>query len=255
MTNLTELKSFINEPHVDLGPNAWRLADLVKPMKNARFLDLGVRNGASSALMSIDAKENNNKVCGCDLNFDGFQRTGARFVNDDYMCYLYDSVTLGKYWDEEPFDVIFVDTIHTREFVLAELYFWSDHLKDGGYFVFHDSHWEREGGEIILGVNHRRVDEAITDFFCLPKSVMEMDKYEDDNVILEHYPGSYGMSFVKVKSPDSIEKFKNNVDWEEVFKIRNELNDICLNTKRSDCLGKEWNLDFDSIQNESVITV
>ena len=86
----------------------------------------------------------------------------------------------------------------------------------------------REGGEIILGVNHRRVDEAITDFFCLPKSVMEMDKYEDDNVILEHYPGSYGMSFVKVKSPDSIEKFKNNVDWEEVFKIRNELNDICL---------------------------
>ena len=84
---------------------------------------------------------------------------------------------------------------------------------------------------------------------------MEMDKYEDDNVILEHYPGSYGMSFVKVKSPDSIEKFKNNVDWEEVFKIRNELNDICLNRKRSDCLGKEWNLDFDSIQNESVITV
>ena len=84
---------------------------------------------------------------------------------------------------------------------------------------------------------------------------MEMDKYEDDNVILEHYPGSYGMTFVKVKSPDSIEKFKSNVDWEEVFKIRNELNDICLNTKRSDCLGKEWNLDFNSIQNEAVITV
>ena len=135
MTNLTPLRNFINEPHCDLGVNAWVLADLVKGMKNARFIDLGVRLGASSAIMSINAAENNNKVCGCDLMFDGFQKQGARFVNEDYTCYMADSVTLGKDWDEDPFDIIFVDTIHTREQVLAELYFWVNHLKEGGYFI------------------------------------------------------------------------------------------------------------------------
>lgn len=42
VTNLNELKNFINEPHCDLGSNAWVLADLVKTMKNSRFIDLGV---------------------------------------------------------------------------------------------------------------------------------------------------------------------------------------------------------------------
>ena len=68
--------------------------------------------------------------------FDGFQRNGA--VRKNYMCYQADSVTLGKNWDEDPFDIIFVDTIHTREQVLAELYYWSNHIKENGYFIFHD---------------------------------------------------------------------------------------------------------------------
>ena len=45
MTNLTPLRNFINEPHCDLGANAWKLADLVRTMKNSRFIDLGVRLG------------------------------------------------------------------------------------------------------------------------------------------------------------------------------------------------------------------
>ena len=43
MTNLTPLRNFIQEPHCDLGDNAWRLADLVRTMRNKRFIDLGVR--------------------------------------------------------------------------------------------------------------------------------------------------------------------------------------------------------------------
>jgi len=64
MTDLTPLKRFIQEPHCDLGPNAWKLADLVRTMRNKRMIDLGVRLGASSAIMSIEADENNNQVCG-----------------------------------------------------------------------------------------------------------------------------------------------------------------------------------------------
>lgn len=253
MTNLTELRNFINEPHCDLGVNAWVLADLAKGMKNARFIDLGVRLGASSAMMSINAAENNNKVCGCDLMFDGFQKQGARFVNEDYTCYMADSVTLGKDWDEDPFDIIFVDTIHTREQVLAELYYWVDHLKEGGYLVFHDSHWTGPG-ETIGGMQHERVDVAITDFFNLPNSVREMNVYEDEDIVLEHHQPSFGMTFVKVKSLDAIKRFKEGVDWDQVFERRNWLADLHFNESRPDRASREWGIDLNAIEYELGIT-
>jgi len=250
-TDLNALKNFINDPHCDLGSNAWILADLVCTFKNARFIDLGVRLGASSAIMSIETEKNNNQVCGCDLNYDGFFKNGSKFVSEDYTCYQSDSVTLGKNWDEDPFDIIFVDTIHTREQVLAELYFWSNHIKENGYFIFHDSHWEKEGGDVIGGVEWKRVDEAITDFFNLPTNVMEMNTYENKNISLRHYPGSYGMTFVQIKTLDSIVKFKENIDWDEVFKIRNHLNDLHFNRENPKFI--DWNQDIENIQNELII--
>lgn len=252
MTNLTPLKNFINEPHCDLGENAWKLLDVVKEFKNARFIDLGVRLGASSAVMSVEAAEKENKVHGCDLMFDGFQKNGARFVNEDYICYQADSVTLGKNWDEDPFDIIFVDTIHTREQVLAELYYWVNHLKMGGYFIFHDSHWEGPG-DIIGGIQHERVDVAITDFFGLPKSVREMDMYEDNNIILNHYKPSYGMTFVQIKSSDAIEKFKSNIDWKQVFETRNWLADLHFNPENPKYV--DWGQDLNAIEYELNIVV
>jgi SAM-dependent methyltransferase len=249
-TNLTPLKNFINEPHCDLGSNAWKLLELVRTYKDARFIDLGVRLGASSAVMSVESEERNNQVCGCDLMFDGFERNGARFVNSNYMCYMADSVTLGKNWDEDPFDIIFVDTIHTREQVLAELYFWADHLKEGGYFVFHDSHWEGPG-DIIGEKQWERVDVAITDFFNLPKSVREMDTYEDDDIVLNHYTPSFGMTFVKVKTLDAIARFKENINWDEVFEIRNWLNDLHFNPQNPKFVN--WGQNIDAIENELII--
>ena len=262
-TNLTELRNFINEPHCDLGVNAWVLAELVKSYKNGRFIDLGVRLGASSAIMSIDAAENNNQVCGCDLLFDGFLKNGARFVNENYMCYQADSVTLGKEWDEDPFDIIFIDTIHTREQVLAEMYFWVNHLKEGGYLVFHDSHWVGPGGEdkvvaedtygdTIGGRLHKRPDVAITDFFGLPTSVRDINDFEDQDIKIEHYKPSHGMTFVKFKNLDCIGKFKTNVDWNQVFETRNWLNDLHFNPSNPNFV--DWQQDISSIQNELLIT-
>ena len=72
MTNLTPLRNFIQDPACDLGDNAWKLLDLVKTMRNKRMMDLGVRLGASSAIMSVEADKNKNQVCGCDLDYDGF---------------------------------------------------------------------------------------------------------------------------------------------------------------------------------------
>jgi len=253
MTDLTPLKRFIEKPSCDLGENAWKLADLVRTMRNARFMDLGVRSGPSSAVMSIEADERNNQVCGCDLGFTGFFRDAHHLVSDNYICYEYDSVTLGKVWDEDPFDIIFVDTEHTREQVLAELYFWSNHLKEGGYFVFHDSHWPVPG-PVIGGRQHERVDVAITDFFGLPKSVREMTTYEDENISLQHYTPSYGMTFVQVKSLEGMQKVKQNIDWDQVFEARNWLAKIVLDPQNPDCISRDWGIDFSSLGAELVIT-
>jgi SAM-dependent methyltransferase len=269
-SKLTKLKNFIEEKHCDLGENAWRLFDLVETMENARFLDLGVRLGPSSAIMSFNSKEKNNKVVGCDIDFGGF-RMGARssgyaagkeFVDDSYEMCVADSVTLGKNWKGEPFDIIFVDTLHTREQVLCELYFWSNHLKPNGYFVFHDSHWDHtEKGDRIADKEWGRVDVAITEFFNLPMNIMKCNgQYQDDDIFINHFPGSYGMSFIQVRTLDAIERFKSGIDWEEVFNIRNELNGLHFDEDNPKSLAwaakndtvKGWP-NFSIVENELII--
>ena len=247
------LKEFIDTPKCDLGDNAWRLFNLCQSVSDARFLDLGVRLGMSSAIMSFNGKKKNNIVVGCDVDFNGFLENGDHFVEDTYKRYQADSVTLGKNWIEDPFDLIFVDTLHTREQVLAELYFWSNHITDKGFFVFHDSHWDHTTkGDNIGGKDWRRVDEAITEFFNLPKNVMEYNTWVSDDIVLNHYPGNFGMTFVQVKTLDAIERFKEGIDWKEVFDIRNELNDMHFNTSNPNFV--DWQQDIPNIENELVIT-
>lgn len=262
MSNINDLKNFVNQPQFDLGENAWILADLVKSYKNSRFMDLGVRFGVSSSVLSIGSEDNNNKVYGCDITFSNFN---SNFVSSNYVRCLADSVTLGKNWNEDPFDIIFVDTQHTREFVLSELYFWINHLKKDGYFIFHDTHLVNRG-DYVFGEDPNKIcwetpDKAVVDFFKIPQEycngeehcAITIDNYEDDDIILNHCKESCGMTFVKIKNLNAISKFKSNIDWEDVFKKRNYLNDLALNKNRKDCIGHSWNLDFDNILNELVI--
>ena len=244
MSNIIELQNFINEPHCDLGENSWILLNLVKTMNNARFMDLGVRFGPSSAILSYESKERNNQVCGCDLMFDGFNRMGARFVNENYLCYQADSVTLGKNWDEDPFDIIFVDTLHFKEQVLSELYFWSKHIKKDGYFIFHDSHWEPGSAETHGGIEYGRVEEAIMEFFMLDKLV----DFEDKNLNVKCYPESYGMTFVQIKNLSFFDKCKKNIKWDDVFSARNTVNNLHFN--RENINFSDWGKDIDLIENE-----
>jgi predicted O-methyltransferase YrrM len=247
------LSVVLNDSRCDLGNNSKILLDLVSNFSNARFMDLGVRHGHSSIIMSIGSEKNNNQVCGCDINFDYFNSWGSNYVNKNYICYLADSVTLGKNWDEKSFDIIFVDTIHTREQVLAELYYWSNHINENGYFVFHDSHWTKSGGDIINGVEHRRVDEAITEYFDLPKNVMELDVYQNDDIELHHYEESHGMTFVKVKNLKTLKGLNKKIDWKEVFQMRNELNNLFFNETTIQDIENELVIDFNpEVKNESI---
>ena len=229
MSNIEELRAFQKKGINDLGDNSEILLDLVKRMKNKRFMDLGVRYGASSTILSFDADKNNNQVCGCDIYFDSFE--GSELVNKSYERYQSDSVTLGKNWNKDPFDIIFVDTLHTREIVLAEIYFWSKHINEGGYFIFHDTHLNVGRNYEIAGKNWKTPDEAVIDFFNIPSKLckgtahqaISVSEYENDDIELKHYTEDYGMTFVKIKTLDAIERFKSGVDWDYVFKMRNWL--------------------------------
>jgi len=59
------------------------------------------------------------------------------------------------------------------------------------------------------------------------------------------------MTFVQVKTLDAIEKFKGNIDWKEVFEIRNWLNDLHFNPENPNFV--DWNQDIVNIQNELII--
>ena len=229
MSNIEELRAFQKKGINDLGDNSEILLNLVKRMKNKRFMDLGVRYGASSTILSFDADVNNNQVCGCDIYFDSFE--GSELVNKSYERYQSDSVTLGKNWNKDPFDIIFVDTLHTREIVLAEIYFWSKHINEGGYFIFHDTHLNVGRNYKIAGKNWKTPDEAVIDFFNIPSKLckgtahqaISVSEYENDDIELKHYTEDYGMTFVKIKTLDAIERFKSGVDWDYVFEQRNWL--------------------------------
>ena len=51
MSDIEELRAFQKKAFNDLGVNSERLLDLVQTMKNKRFMDLGVRYGASSTIL------------------------------------------------------------------------------------------------------------------------------------------------------------------------------------------------------------
>lgn len=208
----------------DLGKNAYVLYDFVKEKKNSIFVDIGVRDGYSSAIFALDSNENNNVVYGVDVNFNNLRVDLIK--NQNYFQLEGDSSTIGKYVEIDELkevDVIFIDSLHVREQVLCELYYWFPRLKDGGTIIFHDSHWPEDKKDKTGGKTWNRVDDAIKDFFGLKV----IEDYKNDNIEIKCYPDSWGMTFVTVKD---VNNFVNSVkDWNQVFKTRNDLISVFWN--------------------------
>jgi hypothetical protein len=105
---------------------------------------------------------------------------------------------------------------------MCELYYWYEHVRDGGWIVFHDTDWPDGKNEFIGGRNWERADNGVKNFFGI-----ESLNYEDDYILVKHYPSSWGMTFVNVKKKkDYVSLFK---DWDNVFAERNYLTSIFWN--------------------------
>lgn len=202
--------------NTDLGVNSRKLHELAQSFSNSIFVDLGVREGASSGLLSDRSKELNNKIYGIDIDFGLLKH--ELVANQNYEIIEGDSSTIGRdFVIENGVDILFIDTLHVKEQVLCELYYWIDKMNENSYVVFHDSHWPKDMRENIGEIQWDRVDDAIKEFFDLN----ELKNKNTKNLEVICYPESYGMTFIKIKK--KIDFKKNVKNWKYVFEKRNEL--------------------------------
>lgn len=198
----------------DLGKNVHILHNVIQHYKNASFVDLGVRGGTSSSVFLINAKENNNTIYGVDVDQSPLSVDVKN--NERYKFILGDSVTVGKNWNREKLDMVFIDTFHIKEQVLCELYYWTKHIKKDSCIVFHDCNWPAGKHDEYGNVKWGRVEEAIKEFFNIN------DLNTENNMIKSVLcPDSWGMCFVRIKQ-DNI-KIPTNINWQDVFNRRNYL--------------------------------
>ena len=182
--------------------------------------------------------ENNNIIYGIDLipNFNS--------NNPNYNYLREDSVNVGQHWNNGEVNLVFFDSVHAKEQVLCELYYWWDLLTIGGFAVFHDTSWDGYihkkghpcegkytgnsglGYDTYGGINWETPDKAVNDFFQveLNGDMRDINSekihkiYEDDNILVETIYCDLGMTFITKKNHTD---FKSNIsNWEQIFKKR-----------------------------------
>jgi len=212
-----------------------RLYDEINKIKDGMLVELGVYQGASSRLLIDKCLENNNKVYGIDP---------VPYFNSNNPNYQYmraDSVLTGKEWERGDVDLVFFDSVHAKEQVLCELFYWWDLIKEGGKAIFHDTSWEgylhhaqhhaagkppgnsRKGYDSYGGIDWDTPDKAVEEFFNVEINTPERDVnndsivllYEDDYIKVETNYALLGMTFIEKKKHFD---YKDNIsDWSSVF--------------------------------------
>jgi cephalosporin hydroxylase len=195
----------------DLGSNGNILYNKIKKFTNTNFVDLGVRYGVSSSILLEDSIINNNTVYGVDIcnnvNSGVLHHPKYNFIHTD-------SITAANNWNKEPISVLFVDTLHIKEQVLCELYHWFPYVIEGGLIIFHDTNWPADKYDFYKNKFWDRPEEAVKSFFNISDLNVKNDLFH-----VEHYPDSWGMTFVEVHKKAV---YNEQIDWNTVLKFCNE---------------------------------
>lgn len=215
-----------------------RFNGIIKSINDGILIDIGVFEGASSKMMINKAIENNNVIYAIDpIPCFYSDNPNYNFIKDD-------SVSVGSKWDKEKVNLVFFDSVHAKEQVLCELYYWWDIIKVGGYAIFHDTSWEGyihkkghscegkltgntgRGYDSFGGIDWETPDKAVEQFFGLKINTEDRDIHK--SVFVENYSDNFidvytnyadlGMTIIYKK--DNFD-FRNNVNnWDEVFSKR-----------------------------------
>lgn len=208
------LNAYRQRRYSDLGSaNTRRLQQLARVSSDATYVDLGVRFGNSSRALLSSALANHNGVVGVDVDLSRVAKDVRLHPNYEMICG--DSVTVGLNWNPlRKVNVVFVDSIHTREIVLCELRSWIPHLVPGGFFVLHDTCWAAEKREEIGNVTWGRPDQAVREFFGAP----DIKAFKSSSVSIETFPDFNGMTFVQVHDPAAHPV--EGINWTEAMNAR-----------------------------------
>ena len=225
----------------EYGPTSTqRFFDEISKVRNGVLVDLGVCDGFSSRLMVENCVEHDNHIAAVDIN--------PRFTsnNPNWNYFKYDSVYVGEKWNvDEKVNIVFFDTVHVKEQVLSETYYWWDHIDEGGLAIYHDTSWHgyrhharhraagkqpgssRKGYDTYGGIDWETPDRAVEAFFGVDLNGPErdinkdefVDIYEDDYIKVEQNWAFLGLTIVKKKKHFDY-KNNSNIDWEEIFERR-----------------------------------
>jgi cephalosporin hydroxylase len=169
----------------DLGENKAHLFCTAATAKPGDVLvDLGVREGVSSMTMLAATAGQQCKVIGVDVS-------SAPDIHDPRYSFLQtDSITAIHMMPQELF-MVFVDTLHIKEQVIAELFHYWPRIRVGGWAVFHDTNWPPDKHDTYMGTVWGQAVEGVDTFFA----------DAGDNIVRVDYPESHGMTFVQKRTP------------------------------------------------------
>jgi predicted O-methyltransferase YrrM len=133
---------------------------MVERYDNARFVEVGAWQGASTAYMAVEIINS-----GKNIQFDVYDIWGRYSIDglntkitekypDDFVQQLFlkntanvrhvvnarklDSVSASKLYKDESLDFVFIDADHTVEAVLNDIHHWFPKVKRGGHIAGHD---------------------------------------------------------------------------------------------------------------------
>lgn len=167
----------------DLGPNKKRLFEVASTAQPGDVLvDLGVREGASSFTMLEATAKQHCPVIGVDP-------APCPFQLPDYYYYMQTDSVSAAAEIPGPLFIVFFDTLHIKQQVMAELFHFWTKIRVGGWAVFHDSEWPPGKYDEYINITWPQVIDGINAFFA----------DAGEHVSRTHYPESWGMTFVQKK--------------------------------------------------------
>lgn len=177
----------------DLGANKARLMELAATAKPDDVLvDLGVRWGASSLAMLEATSDQQCRVFGIDP-----AGKPNELFPERYTFLMVDSIT-GFHSVPSTLFLVFFDTVHIAEQVIAELWHYWVKIRIGGWAIFHDTGWPENKKDHYLGRDWDRPEAGIMRFFANGWS----------HIRIEHHPEDWGMTMIQKRDawvPQTVE--------------------------------------------------
>jgi cephalosporin hydroxylase len=107
-------------------------------------IELGVAHGNTTSVLLDAAEQAEGELWSCDLPDAAHLKVPPVFRESERWYLLLGDDTSQDILDQMPgtCDVLFVDSDHTTEHVLAVMEAYMPRVRPGGYALFHDTEWE-----------------------------------------------------------------------------------------------------------------